>query len=205
MKLLIVIVIYLLFNVCLAQTRKNEEFFLTEYGASVNHSIYNPNIQTWGYGIGGYKSFKLKTEIYFISGIEYNYSKQVQGFEFNGGHNTSNSDTNNFLLSINTLTIPANIRIFYGSQKKIFTDFGIFLENNISSKKALSFNPNETNSNYTFNNGINIQMVNLGLNVGSGIKFEFNSIDLLLKSEFRMGLFNSRYVRISLGINLKQS
>jgi hypothetical protein len=205
MKTAFLFVNILIFNVSISQNRNNATFFLTEYDVSINHSIYNPLINTFGFGLGGYKSIKLKNDIYFNSGIEYNYSKQLQGYQFNGGHDVLSIDVNNFLISINSLTIPARFRMFYGSQKKIFTDFGVFLENNLSSKKVLSFHPYESNSNYTFNNGESIQQLNLGLNLGTGIRFEMNSIDLLLRSEFRMGLFNSRYVRISLGINLKQS
>ncbi|MFM6935448.1 MAG: hypothetical protein ACKOXP_08395 [Flavobacteriales bacterium] len=205
MKTLFLFVQILIFNLAISQNVNNTKFFLTEYDVSVNHSIYNPHKNTVGYGLGAYKSIKLKKEIQFISGIEYNFSKQLQAYEFNGGHSTINTDVNNYLISINSLTIPASFRLFYGSQKKFFTDSGIFLETNVSSKKVLSFQPDATQSNYTFNSGIEIQKVNLGLNAGAGIKVEFSSFDLLLKSEIRMGLFNSRYVRIGLGINLKQS
>lgn len=203
MKTLFLFVQILICQVAISQHNKNAKFFLTEYDVSVNHSIYNPHINTVGFGLGAYKSIILKKEIQFISGIEYNFSKQLQAYQFNGGHSTT--DVNDYLISINSLTIPANFRIFYGSQKKIFTHSGIFLETNISSKKVLSFQPNPTQSYYTFNNGIDIQKVNLGLNLGVGIKVEFSSFDLLLKSEIRMGLFNSRYVKLGIGINLKQS
>jgi hypothetical protein len=181
----------------------NRQYFLNEYSFCVNHSIYNQKINTFGYGFGGYFIHDDTRNHCIISGLEFNYSKQVQAYEFTGGHDTGMNNNHDFLLSIKSISIPILFRIKFGTKKKLITDTGIFFEKIHSSKKILDLSPSENSALYTFSSGMNIYPFNMGVVLGFGVLYSFKTYDLILKPELKFGYFNNRYIKICLAFQLK--
>ncbi len=194
---------FLISSLCHAQQQKKPDFFLSEYNVSVNHSIYNFGVNTFGYGAGGYTSFLLRANMHLLTGIEFNYSKQVQAYQFNGGHSEMQVDTSDFLISMNSLAIPANLRFTYGNKTQFFTDFGFFVEAIISANRLGSVYPTNTTSLLTFGSGENIPTFNTGANCGFGLSRQFGANTYYLKTEMKYGVLNNRYLKICLGMRLK--
>jgi|LauGreDrversion4_2_1035121.scaffolds.fasta_scaffold792388_2 hypothetical protein len=189
-------------SLCHAQQQKKQDFFLSEYNVSVNHSIYNFGVNTFGYGAGGYTSFLLRPNKQFLTGIEFNYSKQLQAYEFNGGHSETQVDTSDFLISMNSLVIPANLRFTFGNKTQFFTDFGFFVEAIISVNGLGFVSPTNTTSLHTFSSGENIPTFNTGVNCGFGLSRQFGANTYFLKTELKYGILNNRYLKLCLGMRL---
>lgn len=198
------IILFLVFsNLSFSQTEEKKSFFLNEYNYSINHSIYNLRFNTYGMGVGGYKTFGKGNKLKFLTGLEYNYTKQIQAFEFTGGHSGGEVDANEFIIVMNAISIPANIRLSFGIKTKVFTDFGLFAETIFNSKRKENVYPSSTNPLFTFSKGIDIYTFNFGGNVGIGLSRQFGNIEYYLKPELRYGIFNNRYLKLCIGIILK--
>jgi hypothetical protein len=198
-----VILFFVFSNLSFSQTEEKNSFFLNEYNFSINRSIYNLSLNTYGIGFGGYKTFGKGNKLNFLSGFEYNYTKQIQAFEFTGGHSGSEVDTNEFVISMNAISIPANIRLIFGAKTKVFTDFGFFVETIFNSKRRENVYPSNTNSLITFGSGSDIHAFNFGGIIGIGLSRQFGNIEYYIKPELRYGVFNNRYLKLCVGVKLK--
>lgn len=195
---------YLLFtSFGFAQQKAKPDFFLTEYNVSANHSIYNNWVNTYGYGAGGYRSFPIKSHFDILTGITYNFSKQTQAYDFSGSHSGTPVNHCDFTMSMNSISIPINVRLSYGNKTTVFTDFGLFVETIINAKKLDCVFPTNSNSIYTFSKGEDINTFNFGANAGMGLSRKFGANSYYLKSELHYGIFNNRYLKLCLGIRLE--
>jgi hypothetical protein len=138
----------------------------------------------------------------FLTGFEFNYSKQLQAYEFNGGHSETQVDTSDFLISMNSLAIPANLRFTFGNKTQFFTDFGFFVEAIISVNGLGSVSQTNTTSLHTFSSGENIPTFNTGANCGFGLSRQFGANTYFLKTELKYGVLNNRYLKLCLGMRL---
>lgn len=197
------IIFFLVFsNIALSQNEEKKSFFLNEFSSSINRSIFNLKLNTYGIGIGGYKTFGNGTKLNFLTGLEYNYTKQIQAFKFKGGHSEGELDTNEFVLALNAISIPVNIRLIFGTKINIFTDFGLFVETIYNSKRRENVYPSSMNPFFTFSNGYDIQTFNFGGVIGIGLSRQFWDIEYYLKPEMRYGVFNNRYIKLCVGVKL---
>jgi hypothetical protein len=189
-------------SLCHAQQQKKQDFFLSEYNVSVNHSIYNFGVNTFGYGAGGYRSFPLNSHFHILTGITYNYSKQVQAYDFAGSHSGTPVNNCDFTISMNSIAIPVNLRFTYGSKTTIFSDAGLFVESIINSQKQDCVFPTNSTSIQTFSKGEDIRTLNFGGNAAIGLSRKFGANRYYLKSELHYGVFNNRYLKLCLGVCL---
>lgn len=198
-----ILIIFLVFsNISFSQTEESKSFFLNEYTFSVNRSVYNFNLNTYGFGFGGYKTFGKPNKLNFLTGFEYNYTKQVQAYEFTGGHSSNDIDTNKFLISMNAISVPANLRYTIGNKTKIFADFGFFVEIILNSKRIEIDYANSNDPLKSFSKGSEINTFNFGGVFGLGLSHQIGKIEYYLKPEFRYGLFNNRYLKLCVGVML---
>lgn len=198
MKILIPIFTFISFlSVC--QSKGKGKLFLNEFSASINHSLYNLNTNTLGYGLGAYHISKQKNfNLHF--GLEYNFFKQIQGYSFSGGHSSNENNINNFLISANSFTCPFYIDFLVGKKWKTHFEPGFFVESIFKTKK-LDYFSSEL-SMRTFSTGTNLQTFNLGGTMSIGISYSVKRISLYIKPELKFGLFNNRIFRIRFGLIL---
>lgn len=173
--------------------------FINNYFVSINHSLYNISVPTYGFGLGVNKSFESQKRYEFSIGLEYNFSNQVQGYEFTGGHSNDNSDTLPFLTAVQCITIPFDARIKFLNEN-LFIECGVFFESLLSMKNRNSSIPEEEY--FIFSNGVDQPMINFGANLGFGLVIPVSKVQFVIKPEARFGIFYSRYLRICLGIKI---
>lgn len=179
-------------------------FFLNEYNFSTNHSIYNLKQNTFGFGLGAYRTVEVKKHFDLSFGLEYNLSRQIQGYEFSGGHSDSPNGTSAFFISLHAITLPFNVRVNFGTNVKLFVESGVFIETmyHTARKENVIEDPNGSKI-VTFSNGQSIKPFNFGGSFGFGISYPINKMEYYIKPELKFGVLNNRYFRICLGIRFR--
>ncbi len=186
-----------------SQKKTEMPFFLNEYNISVNHSIYNLKYNTFGVGVGGYRTINVKKHLALSFGLEYNFSKQIHGYKFNGGHSYP-INSNDFYLSLNTISAPFYTRFQFGEKIKFFVDPGFFVESIIWVRRVKDViqNPNEPEP-FIFRTGETVPTINFGGSLGLGLSFPLEKIEYYIKPELKFGIINNRYLRICFGVKFK--
>lgn len=187
------------------QTEKDSNtFFLNEYNFSTNHSIYNLKQNTFGFGFGAYRTVEVKKHFDLSFGLEYNLSKQIQGYQFTGGHSDSPNGTSAFFISLHAITLPFYVRANFGTKMKLFVESGIFIETMYHSKRKGNVieDPNGPKI-ATFSYGQLIKPFNFGGSLGFGLSYPIKKMEYYIKPELKLGVLNNRYFRICLGIRFR--
>lgn len=184
--------------------KDSNTFFLNEYNFSTNHSIYNLKQNTFGFGLGAYRTVEVKEHLDISFGLEYNLSKQIQGYQFTGGHSTSPVNTSDYFISLNAISLPFNIRVNFGTKVKLFMESGVFIETmyHTSRKENVIEDPNGPKT-VTFSNGQSVKPFNFGGGFGVGVNYPFRKMEYYIKPEVKLGVLNNRYFRICLGIRFR--
>ncbi|MDR2407704.1 MAG: outer membrane beta-barrel protein [Bacteroidales bacterium] len=214
MKALFVIFLLLLSILSISGQKDSVSFFFNEFNVSLNRTIVSDDNTNdrFGFGTGIYHSMLNQKKINLIFGFEYNLSRQFKK-EVEGGRWTSFEDAR---YTIQTFTIPFNVRFYIWKSVKFFIDAGGFAEINFhaktkSTKYIISPNAYSKDLIIPINEEINVARLNYGFTAGLGIQIPVKKIALVIKTDYKHGFRNLleetdymyiRYIRLIIGLRI---
>lgn len=193
-----------------------QSLFFDEFAVSANRSV-NPDQNAkdcYGFGLGAYHSFRPDKKLNIITGIEYNRTSQFFESMYEG-HFAHATD---LTYTINCFSIPAGLRINFGTNLKVFIESGAFAD--------LVFNSNRTGTMITYLPDDNNQMSyseqkidqkvklsdSFGFYLGLGIRIPVSKFEVIVKPDYKFGINElysyqeaifSRYFRLNIGLKIK--
>lgn len=197
-----ILMVFLILNFCALSQLDSNRVFMNEFNFSVNHSNYNLEQNTFGFGVGVFHTPLIKIQFELVYGLEYNFSKQIQAYEFGGGHSGSDIDTSDFYLNLNAVSVPFFLKFNLGKKQNFFISQGVFIESIFNTKRTHNVSP-EISDIITFSNGEFIKPFNFGGIVGVGFNYSLDKVEYYFKPELRFGVLNNRFFRICLGMRIK--
>ncbi|KAF0131360.1 MAG: hypothetical protein FD155_1024 [Bacteroidetes bacterium] len=193
-----------------------QSFFFDEFAISANRSV-NPGKAAeglYGIGLGVYHSFRSDKKLNIITGIEYNRTSQFFESMYEG-HFAHATD---LIYTINCFSIPAGLRINFGTNLKVFIETGAFADLVFDSNRTgtmITYLPDDNNQ-MTYTEKEIDQKVKLsdsfGFYLGLGIRIPVSIIELIVKPDYKFGINElysyqeaifSRYFRLNIGLKIK--
>jgi hypothetical protein len=191
-------------------------FPFNEFTLSINRTnLKNENTNnTIGFGIGTFHVFLSDKKINLIMGVEYNRTNQLKKriTENHLSHST------NLKYTVNSLSVPFDIRINWGDKIKLFLESGFFGDLNIRVKRSGTMHvylPSGNNQiefkKFEFDETVQVFAINYGFSFGIGMSIPLSKYQLTIKPEYKFGLndffYNgdrivNKYYRIILGIKI---
>ena len=204
---LIVLIIFAVTNNCYAQEQHRS--LIDELTFSGNSSMVNDDSTNnrLGIGIGAYHHFTLVEKNVLVTGIEFNHLSQFKNSFFDGESVLYRDVTFDF----NVISLRAFPRFKFGHKFSLILEFGPQIDIGIFSHYKGDY--------AWFRKGVqpgksNLDEVNIkyGMNIygtaGIGIAINLQKVDLILKSEYKIGVtkqyddqnIKHRYLYFTLGL-----
>lgn len=190
--------------------KKDSLIFFNEVSLSVNRTnVEDSNTaDKFGYGIGIYRVGEKWKTFKLLLGFEYNRTSQFKKYIYDS-HFSHWSDVT---YRIHNLSIPVGYRINFGKKIKLFVEQTFFADFTVGSNTEGTYHlyapftvPAETKR----KGGPGLYGANYGFSFGVGMQIPFKQIELVIKPDYKVGLFDlssgpshyyNHYFRVSLGI-----